>query len=168
MADRTDNLDYDELPIDSPERRRLPLLLRRAWYGLNKAFRRRISHAGATPDQFTVLRTLSESNPAGLTQSELTRSMSSDPNTVASLLERMEKNGWLERKPHETDRRANRILLKSKGKRKYNQLRDIAAELQLEILDVLPEKDREKFLEQMAEIAEAGRTAAEDAARMKR
>jgi len=30
-----------------PERRRLPLLLRRAWYGLNQAFRRRIAHLGA-------------------------------------------------------------------------------------------------------------------------
>ena len=81
----------DNLPIDSPERKRLPLLLRRAWYGLNQAFRRQISHAGATPDQFTVLRTLSEGDPDGLTQSELTRSMSSDPNTVASLLNRMAK-----------------------------------------------------------------------------
>ena len=85
----------DDLPIDSPERKRLPLLLRRAWYGLNQAFRRQISHAGATPDQFTALRTLCEGDPAGLTQSELTRAMSSDPNTVASLLERMENNGWL-------------------------------------------------------------------------
>ena len=42
-----------ELPIDAPERRRLPLLLRRAWYGMNQAFRRRIAHLGVTPDQFT-------------------------------------------------------------------------------------------------------------------
>ncbi len=90
MTREIENLDYDELPVDSPERKRLPLLLRRAWYGLNKAFRRQISDAGVTPDQFTVLRTLGEGNTDGLTQSELTRKMSSDPNTVASLLERME------------------------------------------------------------------------------
>ncbi len=167
MAKKADNPDYDELPVDSPERKRLPLLLRRAWYNLNKTFRRRISHAGATPDQFTVLRTLHEGDAAGLTQSELTRAMSSDPNTVASLLERMENSDWIERKPHETDRRANRILLKPAGKRKFNQLRDIAAGLQLEILDVLPEKDREKFLDQLADIAEAGHATAEEAARMK-
>ena len=71
-----------------PERRRLPVLLRRAWYGLNQAFRRRIAVTGATPDQFTVLRTLSENNPKGLTQRELTHLMSSDPNTIAALLER--------------------------------------------------------------------------------
>src|SRR5262245_3477920 len=70
------------VPIDSPERRRLPPLLRRAWYGLNQAFRRRIAALGLTPDQFTVLRTLLESG--GITQSELTHAMTSDPNTVAS------------------------------------------------------------------------------------
>src|SRR5437667_2877036 len=91
------------LPIDSPGRRRLPPLLRRAWYGLNQAFRRRIAHLGVTPDQFTVMRTLLENE--GITQRELTELMSSDPNTVASLLERMEKAGLVARQAHEKDRR---------------------------------------------------------------
>src|SRR5215212_4682899 len=93
-------------PIDSPGRRRLPPLLRRSWYGLNQAFRRRIAHLNLTPDQFTVLRTLLEGDPLGLTQRELSRLMSSDPNTVASVLERMEKAGYVERSAHESDRRA--------------------------------------------------------------
>ena len=105
------------LPIDSPERRRLPLLLRRAWYGLNQAFRRRIAHLGLTPDQFTVMRTLLENE--GITQRKLTELMSSDPNTVASLLERMEHAGLVERQAHEKDRRAHWLRLKPKGKRKY-------------------------------------------------
>ena len=71
------------LPIDAPERRRLPPLLRRAWYGLNQAFRRRIAHLEITPDQFTVLRTLLEGDALGLTQRELTQHMTSDPNTHA-------------------------------------------------------------------------------------
>ena len=105
------------LPIDSPDRRRLPLLLRGAWYGLNRAFRHRIVHLGITPDQFTVMRTLLENE--GITQRELTQLMTSDPNTVASLLERMERAGLIERHPHETDRRAHRIRLKASGKMKY-------------------------------------------------
>src|SRR4029077_958430 len=106
-----------DLPIDSPERRRLPLLLRRAWYGLNQAFRRRIAHLGVTPDQFTVMRTLLEHE--GITQRELTKLMSSDPNTVASLLARMEQAGLLQRQAHEKDRRARRLRLKPAGRRKY-------------------------------------------------
>src|SRR5438477_12843870 len=110
-----------EAPIDAPERRRLPLLLRRAWYGLNQAFRRRIAHLGITPDQFTVMRTLLEHS--GVTQRELTRLMSSDPNTVASLLERMEMAGLVERQAHEKDRRAHRLRLKGSGRRKYEEAR---------------------------------------------
>ena len=43
----------------------------------------------------------------GLTQKDLTR-MSSDPNTVASLLERMESAGLLTRKIDDQDRRARK------------------------------------------------------------
>jgi len=88
-------------PIDSPDRRRLPPLLRRAWYGLNQAFRRRIARTGATPDQFTAMRCLTEADPLGITQGELAQLMSSDPNTIASLVERMETAGWVERRAHE-------------------------------------------------------------------
>jgi Transcriptional regulators len=149
------------LPIDSPDRRRLPLLLRHAWYGLNQAFRRRILHTGVTPDQFTVLRTLIESDPQGISQSELSRLMGSDPNTVASLLERMEAAGLLGRQPHEKDRRAHRISLKPAGQRKYAEVREIAIELQTHILSRLPDDKREEFLVHLAAIADACREAAE-------
>ncbi len=148
-------------PPPRPEPRRLPVLLRRAWYGLNQAFRRRIALKGATPDQFTVLRTLSESNPKGITQRELTHLMSSDPNTIASLLERMETTGWLSRKPHESDRRAYRIRLKPAGKAKFAELREIALELQSTVLASVPEPARNHFLETLAQVADACRTAAE-------
>jgi DNA-binding MarR family transcriptional regulator len=148
-------------PIDSPNRRRLPLLLRRSWYGLNQAFRRRIAHLQLTPDQFTVLRTLLESDVRGLTQRELARAMSSDPNTVASLLERMEKLGYLERQPHESDRRAHRIKLLAKGKKTYDAARAIAVALQSEILAVLPAAGREDFLQNLSLVADACRNAAE-------
>jgi len=159
------NLDrsrlLDDLPIDSPERKRLPPLLRQAWYGLNQAFRRRIAHLHLTPDQFTVMRILVEDSRQGLTQRELAQTMTSDPNTVASLLERMEKAGLLERKPHEKDRRAYRIQPRSAGKRKYEEARAIAVELQTEVLTALPARKREEFLNHLTALAEACREAAE-------
>ena len=148
-------------PIDSPGRRRLPPLLRRSWYGLNQAFRRRIAHLNLTPDQFTVLRTLLEGDPKGMTQRELSRTMSSDPNTVASLLERMEKAAYVERAAHESDRRAHRIRLLAKGVKGYEAGRAEALKLQGEILSVLPESARESFLEQLALVADACRDSAE-------
>lgn len=153
--------DRAKLPIDAPERRRLPPLLRRCWFNLNQTFRRRIAHLAVTPDQFTVMRTLLEGNPRGMTQRELTDAMSSDANTIASLLERMETNGLVERKMHEQDRRANRISLKPVGKRKYEEAREIAVTLQMEVLAVLPEEKQEEFLKHLALVADACRLAAE-------
>lgn len=153
------------LPIDAPERRRLPPLLRRAWYGLNQAFRRRIAHLGITPDQFTVMRTLLEGDALGLTQRELTQLMTSDPNTVASLLQRMEDAGLVQRKPHETDRRAHRIMLLTEGREKYAAARALAIALQAEVLAVLPKSRREQFLEELALVADACRDAAEQSPR---
>jgi DNA-binding MarR family transcriptional regulator len=148
----------DVEPIDAPDRRRLPLLLRHAWYGLNQAFRRRIMHLGLTPDQFTVMRTLLEQE--GLTQTELSRSISSDPNTVAALLARMERAGLLERAPDRHDRRVRRLRLKAPGRRKYEEARQIAVELQSEVLSVLPAEQRESFLAQLDLIAGACRKSA--------
>lgn len=149
----------DLQPVDAPTRRRLPILLRHAWYGLNQAFRRRIAHLELTPDQFTVMRTLLEAGT--ITQRQLTGLMGSDPNTVASLLERMEKAGLLERKPHEQDGRAHQLQLRPAGRRRYEQAREIALALQTEVLAILPEDRREEFLEHLALAADACRAAAE-------
>ncbi len=151
------------LPIDAPERRRLPILLRRAWYGLNQTFRRRIAHTGVTPDQFTAMRTLLENESTGLTQSELTKQMASDPNTIASLVNRMEKSGWIRREEHEKDRRAYRLRLKPAGKGKYEEVRDLAIDLQMEILSGLTPERREIFLEELVSVGNACVAAAERA-----
>ena len=124
-------------------------------YGLNQAFRRRIAHLEITPDQFTVLRTLLENE--GITQRELTQLISSDPNTVASLLERMQSAALIERKTHEKDRRANRLKLQPAGKKKYIEAREIALELQKQVLSVLPEAKREEFLHDLTLVADACR-----------
>ena len=149
--------EFADMPLDAPGRRRLPVLLRRAWYGLNQAFRRRIAGMGLTPDQFTVIRTLLEAGPDGLTQKALANAMSSDPNTIASLLERMEVNGLVQRRPHEKDRRANRVELLPVAKEKYEAIRDEAIALQGHVLGQLPEAERETFLEQLETVADACR-----------
>ena len=135
--------------------RRLPVLLRRAWYGLNQTFRQRIAHLGITPDQFSILRWLSEDDPAGITQRRLTDLMASDPNTITSTLSRMEKSGLLERRAHELDRRAHRVRILQKGRGTFEKARKIAVELQAQVLGVIPAEHRAGFLEELAAIAEA-------------
>lgn len=143
------------------EPRRLPPLLRRAWFSLNQAFRRRITHLGLTPDQYTALRLLAEAGPAGLRQRVLTPLMASDPNTIAALLDRMERAGWVRRTPDPADRRALVVTLTPPGQRRFEQAREIAQALQAEVLSVLPERERAPFLARLERVAEACRAAAE-------
>lgn len=150
------------LPVDSPDRRRLPVLLRRAWYGLNQAFRRRILHTGITPDQFTALRNLHEAGAEGLIQSQLTGRMSSDPNTIASLVERMKNSGLIDRQQDEKDRRAYRIRINANGRKKFQESRKLAVSLQECVLKVIPEGERETFLKQLNAVADACLDAAEN------
>jgi DNA-binding MarR family transcriptional regulator len=142
-------------PAEDPVPRRLPILLRRAWYGLNQTFRRRIAHLEITPDQFTALRTIEEAGEDGLGQSELTTSMASDPNTIASLLTRMQRNGLISRHTHERDRRAYQIQLQPEGRRRFEEARKIAVELQADVLAALPRENSALFLEQLASVAES-------------
>jgi DNA-binding MarR family transcriptional regulator len=148
--------------VDAPSRRRLPILLRHAWFSLNQTFRRRLAHSGVTPDQFTALRTLMEHEPQGLTQSGLNRLIASDPNTIAALVERMEGAGWITRVRHEQDRRANRLRLLPAGRETYERVRQIAVALQTEVLAGWTKRKREEFLEDLAGVVERCRKAASD------
>ena len=135
--------------------RRLPPLLRRAWYSLNQTFRHRIAHLGLTPDQYSNLRWLHEGDARGLTQQTITDLMASDPNTITSILRRMEKAALLSRHPHETDRRARRVRLEAKGHRVFTEAFAVARKLQDEALAILPESRRGRFLADLDAVAEA-------------
>ena len=149
------NKNLPDEPLDSPKRRRLPPLLRRCWYGLNQTFRRRIAHLAITPDQFTILRNLQEREPEGMTQYELATIMTSDPNTISSLLKRMSAAGLVKRKRYETDRRAMQVRSTTNGTRLYEEARQIALDLQGHLLDKIPEARREQFLADLEALADA-------------
>ena len=74
----------------------------------------------------------------------------------------MESNGLIKRRPHEKDRRANRVELLPSAKNKYEAIRQEAIELQGQVLDKLPESDREKFLSNLEIIADACRNISND------
>jgi DNA-binding MarR family transcriptional regulator len=143
------------------EPKRLPPLLRRAWYGLNQAFRQRIAHLELTPDQFSILRWLSEGDPQGMTQRTLSDLMTSDPNTITSTLSRMEAARLITRAPHEHDGRAHRVRLLPEGQELFERAKRTAIGLQEQVLDVLPPDRREGFLHDLAVLGEACALAAE-------
>jgi DNA-binding MarR family transcriptional regulator len=144
----------EQAPSPHPVRR-LPPLLRRAWYSLNQTFRQRIAHLGITPDQYSILRWLHEGDPRGLTQQTITDLMASDPNTITSIVQRMEKAGLVTRHAHESDRRARRVRLEDEGRARYLKACDIALALQAQIITVIPETRRSRFLQDLELVANA-------------
>lgn len=135
--------------------RRLPPLLRRAWFSLNQSFRQRILPLGITPDQYTILRWLAEGSSKGLIQSEITQRMASDPNTITATVRRMEAAGLVKRSPHETDGRAKRVQLLPAGKTVFQQAHAQALKLQNSVLSCLTGAESKLFLELLERVANA-------------
>ena len=146
MTDACRSRSPRRLPPDDPRRRRLPMLLRSAWYGMNQSFRRRLTPLGLTPDQFTILRWLTEAPPAGLTQKGLSDLMCSDPNTIAALVARMTHEGLVVRTRGQRDARANFVRATPAGRQRFLQARPQALALQSELLAAIPPRQRERFL----------------------
>ncbi len=146
-----------ELAIDDPRRRRLPPLLRKAWLKLNATFLGRLSGVGLTPDQYIALRWLLEKGTPGLAQRELSEWMASDPNTIASLVRRMEKAGWIRRRTHVKDRRTKEVMPTKLGKKLFEKAKGRALLLEEAALSILTRKERETFLALLEKVASASK-----------
>jgi DNA-binding MarR family transcriptional regulator len=98
---------------------------------------------------------LSESESEGLTQSDLTQRMASDPNTITATVRRMERAGLLQRSPHETDRRAKRVTILPQGTRVFLEAQGVALELQNTVLSPLSRAESALFLELLERVADS-------------
>jgi MarR family transcriptional regulator for hemolysin len=87
--------------------------------------------------------------------------MAADANTVAAIVRRMESAGWIGREVHEADRRAHRVQITPAGRKKFNVARRIAAELQEEVLAVLPASELDAFLGRLERVADSCQQAAD-------
>jgi DNA-binding MarR family transcriptional regulator len=89
-------------------------LLSKAYQRAWAILREEIEQYDLTPPQFGLLSFLWQQD--GLTQVELSEKGQIDRSTVGGLIDRLERNGLLERRQHPQDRRAYRIYLTEHGK----------------------------------------------------
>jgi DNA-binding MarR family transcriptional regulator len=92
----------------------------RAW-GL---LREEIEPYDLTPPQFGLLAFLWQQD--GLTQVELSEKGQIDRTTIGGLIDRLEKTGMVERRPHPQDRRAYKIHMTERGKEMEGPLSECA------------------------------------------
>ncbi len=98
----------------------IAMALRDAYWAMHRRTQTRLARGGVTADQFVLLALLAEQD--GITQQELVRRASSDPNTVRAMLVLMETRRLVARKGHPTDRRARSVILTRKGRQVYERL----------------------------------------------
>ncbi|GAA5174727.1 hypothetical protein GCM10023321_79210 [Pseudonocardia eucalypti] len=86
--------------------------------------RERAGALGLTAPQAIALRELT----GPLTMRELADRMACEPSNATFVIDRLERQGLLERHPHPVDRRAKRLVLTDKGARLRERLLELLAE----------------------------------------
>lgn len=94
--------------------------LRAAYLALHRQTNACLADDGVTADQFVVLSALADAD--AVTQQDLVRRVSSDPNTVRAILILLEGRGLVAREPHPADGRARRVTLTPEGRRVFKTL----------------------------------------------
>ena len=132
---------------------RFPVLLRGAWFGMNRVFRERLKSLGITTSQYTVLRCLKEAD--GINQSVLSQRISTNKNNCSSLVNRLCQQGLIHKKVITNDRRNFNLKLSSKGKDIFYQAESVALDLQKEVLEKLPPHAEEQIVSSLQKITDA-------------
>jgi DNA-binding MarR family transcriptional regulator len=116
--------------------------LRACWIKLNSTFGKRLQPTGITPDQYSVLRWIHELDQKAIYQKDLAKLLFTDPNNIASLLYRMEKNGLIKRNPVHSDKRKKLVVATKLGKEKWQLCRQIALDVEKALTSTLSTEER--------------------------
>jgi len=92
------------------------ILVRQAWLAINRYAEARLAKAGTTPETFLVLWTCRD-YPGSLIPAEIARIAHRENQTIAGLLNRMEKQGLVQRIPKRKGHPFTEITVTAKGKK---------------------------------------------------
>jgi MarR family transcriptional regulator, temperature-dependent positive regulator of motility len=128
-------------------------LLHRAGQCAGDIFHAELKDGDLTPRQLAVLVTVA--NNEGLSQTGLVDRTGIDRSTLADIVRRMQKKGLLQRRRTREDARAYAVRLTDEGRRVLRTAEPLAKRVDERILEVLPAKQREQFIEDLLAIADA-------------
>jgi DNA-binding MarR family transcriptional regulator len=114
---------------------------------LRKRFDRRAQHVGLTRAQWAVIAHLVRNE--GVNQSTLADLVDVQKITLARLVDRLEQDGWVERRPDPGDRRANRLYLTAKVAPMWGRMRELAGEIFDEALEGLSPAERDGLIDRL-------------------
>ena len=126
--------------------------LRAAYLALHRQTNDCFARDGVTADQFVLLATLAQAE--AVTQQELVRRISSDPNTVRAMLLLLEGRGLVTREQSPTDGRARCVTLTGKGRRVFKKLWTRSEPLRARLLDAFQPDEASALLDLLRRVAE--------------
>lgn len=124
MAERRPPVDPENHGLWSrldPATRAAMLAFVRAWGGLQRWMEPHFRRCGLSQPQFAVLMTLRRSSPDGASLTEIARSIFVSNTNVTGLVDRLERDGLVERRRDPEDRRAQLVVLTSAGHAKLDR-----------------------------------------------
>jgi DNA-binding MarR family transcriptional regulator len=81
----------------------------------------------------------------GVPQTEIARSMHLSPASVTSMLQRMERDGWVERRPDAVDQRVSRVYLTTRARALQEQAAATFHELEQEVTCALTTEEQSEL-----------------------
>jgi DNA-binding MarR family transcriptional regulator len=127
--------------------------LRAAYLSMHRQTNSCLSSHKITADQFVILALLSEQD--GISQQELARRATSDPNTIRAMLILLENQGLVRRQRHPDDRRAYSVILTSTGRNTYAKLLKQVSKLQNQLSNLFRLEEAENLIDFLDRISEA-------------
>jgi len=127
--------------------------LRAAYLSMHRQTNSCLAPHKITADQFVLLALLADQD--GITQQELVRRATSDPNTIRAMLVLLENRGLVRRQPHPADGRARNVTLTRTGRCTYAKLSKQLKTLQKQLLDLFRLEEAETLIELLGRISEA-------------
>ena len=136
--------------MSSDDERHIGFLISDVARLMRTAFDRRVRGLGLTRSQWLVINRLYRR--PGATQSELAEMLEVEKATAGRMVDRMEKKGWVVRRPDATDRRVNRLHLTPEADLLQLQLAQIADRTVDDALALLSPRERDRFSESMRRV----------------
>lgn len=117
---------------------------------MRTVFDRRVRDLGLTRSQWLVLTRLYRR--PGASQTELADMLEIDRASAGRMIDRMEKNGWVERRADSADRRINRLHLTPEARRMHAEMWAIAEATVDDALSQLSAEERTRYTELTAKV----------------
>ena len=126
--------------------------IRRAQLNYFNHFQATFAEDGVSPGQFGVLSIVAE-NP-GLTQTAVAQALGNDRSAMVAVVDRFEKDGLIERRPVENDRRSYALYLTDAGTDYYASLYGKAREHEARFDAIMTPEEKGWLLEILQRLAD--------------